>query len=479
MKKVLLVVVMLLLAMPVMAATTISAVKEGTPVVVGTVQIQTVRIDYTSDVDVRAFALDINTDPGVSMKDIRNFKVGESNGAVAGGSSGYGIFPSRFRDFITPTSPDWSNPNYIPTPAWNEPETISPPTGMGFTKFTVEMGTLFKDDVNKPALSGTLFRFDVNNEGTVGTINLAIAANALRGGVVGADANGIVGVVFNGTSITFAAACTTPSNQVGNTRAAAIAAWTTEGFTNLVGTAGTQHCPADVVQTNDQICIDKAAALNYTYSVPVACPSVVGMSRSAAKTALEAAGYVLGADINVPPTTTYTTVRTCTAQLPALPYAACGATVNLSVVSYPIKDAAPGAGGALYANWVTNGRPQCWGYLRQCRGDADGKKLGTLWVSGNDLTILRANLSKNPLPPGGACADFDHKKLGTLWVSGNDLSILRANLSKAEASIPVCGTIPAVPSADANYWYWCIPTGGTACPSGQTCAPIGVCPNTP
>jgi len=222
MKKVLVVVAMLLLAMPVIAATTISAVKEGAPVTVGSVKIQTVRVQYTSDVDVRAFALDINTDPCVSMKNIRDFNVGESNQTV----KGYGIFPSRFRDFISPTAPNWADSNYNPTPAWNEPGTTNPPTGMGFTKFTAEMGTLFSGDTNKPALSGTLFRFDVNSEGTCnGALALTVAANALRGGIVGADANAIAGVVFNGTTIDFSC-CTAEPNVAGMSRAAAVTALT-------------------------------------------------------------------------------------------------------------------------------------------------------------------------------------------------------------------------------------------------------------
>jgi len=164
-------------------------------------------------------------------------------------------------------------------------------------------------------------------------------------------------------------------------------------------------------------------------------------------------------------------------QSPVAGTTGCGTAVTLSVVSYPIK--AMTAVNSLYVNWVTNGKPQCWAYPRQCHGDADGKKLGTQWVSNNDLIVLKGSITKaaTAIPPGGRCADFDHNKLGTQWVSNNDLIVLKAYITKAETSIPMCGNV-VQPSADPNYWYWCMPTG-TTCPAGQFCAPVGTCPNTP
>ena len=203
MRKALLIVAMLLLVTPVMATTTISAVKEGAVFTAADGnKVQTVRIDYVSDVNVRAFALDINVATGPVFRGIRGFKTGESNSA----SPGYGIFPSRFRDFIVVTGPNWVDTNYNPTTAWNEPETLDHNSGMGWPKMIVEMGTLYAGDANKPAFSGTLFRFDVNNQGLLGTFNLSIKANALRGGVVGNDGNTVPAVLsFVGTAIIFAA----------------------------------------------------------------------------------------------------------------------------------------------------------------------------------------------------------------------------------------------------------------------------------
>ena len=84
MRKALLIVAMLLLVTPVMATTTITAVNEGVSVGSDGNYIATVRIDYSGvagvDVNVRAFALDINIDGNSTFSNIRNFNVGEANG---------------------------------------------------------------------------------------------------------------------------------------------------------------------------------------------------------------------------------------------------------------------------------------------------------------------------------------------------------------------------------------------------------------
>jgi hypothetical protein len=477
MKKALVIVAMLLLVTPVMATTTISAV-QGTqfPDPCGN-KVQPISITYSSTVDIRAFALDINIDDGgPNFKRIYNFKTGESNGTVAGGTSGYGIFPGKFRDFINPAGPNWVDTNYDPIASWNDtaPDHNS---GMGFPKMIVEMGALYVGDPNKPASSGTLFTFDVNSYGVSGTFCITIKPDVLRGGVVNIDGNDISKtpgqVTFNGTCITFAPNCTTPANEVGVAKATAESVWTTAGFTNLVGTA-VVSCPAGNILTNDQNCIALTDPLHYTYSVAPAEPNVRGMSRSAAVASLTGLGFVIGSDVNVPPTTTYPGIRTVLDQNPTAGTTGCGTTVHLNVVSYPIKDT---ASGSFMANWITNNRPECWAYPRQCHGNADGKKQGGTYVGSNELTILKAAYNKGgTLSRPSICACFDHLKQGGTWVGSNELTILKKYYNSG--SVPLCGSVTTTPSTDPNFWYWCLPTGGT-CDSGQICAPLTVCPNTP
>lgn len=289
MKKALLIVAMLLLVTPVMATTTITAVQEGEFTADGMKQ-RTVRIDYSTDVNVRAFALDINIDAGPTFDNIRNFKTGESNAV----SKGYGIFPSRFRDFIVVTGPNWVDPNYNPTVAWNEPGSAN--TGMGWPKMIVEMGTLFAGDANKPAMSGTLFRFDVNSEGGSGTFCITIAANTLRGGVVGNDGNAIT-ASYVGTCVVFApAGCVVP-NIVNMAEAAAIAAVTGAGFPapNKSGQQYSDTVAAGNVISQDQTAgatIDCGTVINYVLSLgPCTVPNVVGQAEATATANITAAGF--------------------------------------------------------------------------------------------------------------------------------------------------------------------------------------------
>jgi hypothetical protein len=418
MRRILLIAAMLLPVTSAMAAVTITADVNAVQVMRDGVPHKTVTISFVSDVNVRAFALDIDVDNGTNIGDNAptNFLRGESISPVIvpGKAKGYGIFPGRFRDFIDPTTPDWDDSNYMPITPWND----APNTGLGWPSMIVELGTLWaagSGDINRPDLTGVLFTFDVNSENQ-SDCNLTVAANDLRGGIVGNDAAEITDTNLPFTKkITFAAGCTVPS-CVGLTRAACI--------TLLAAT------------TPPQTAVD--------HNVP-------------------GTGQPLGQVI---------------AQSPAAA-GACTGTVTIDVVSYPIKIMTTAA--SLYVNWQNRGRPACWAYPRQCHGDADGKKLGT-YTGAPDLTIYRSAVGKvdAQLPPGGICADFDHKKLGT-WVGAPDLTIYRAYVGKVDAQNPLCGGVvspPVYPSADVNYHYWCIPTGST-CPTGQYCAPVGTCPNTP
>lgn len=78
-----------------------------------------------------------------------------------------------------------------------------------------------------------------------------------------------------------------------------------------------------------------------------------------------------------------------------------------------------------YAEWVAVGEPACWGYPRQCRGDADGRRDGSAttgfyYVGPTDLSILTAawQIKEPPHGPGiasipnGICADFARDRGG-------------------------------------------------------------------
>jgi hypothetical protein len=110
-----------------------------------------------------------------------------------------------------------------------------------------------------------------------------------------------------------------------------------------------------------------------------------------------------------------------------------------------------------YTDWVLWGKPKCWCYKRQCRGDINGVKTGQ-WVSLTDLNAFKAAYLKNDTVlsgiPNGICADLNHVKTGQR-VSLTDLNIIKAYYLKPDTSVPCCdlnGDCVLV-SAD-KYLFW-------------------------
>lgn len=416
MRRILLIAAMLLPIASAMAATPLVQIAADVNAIQHThdgVPHKTVTISYIASVDVRAFALDINVDGGMNTGDYNEpnwdhnptgFLRGESidPSIVPGKAKGYGIFPGRFRDFIDPTTPDWPDHNYMPITPWAAPGAEN--TGLGWPKIVVELGTLWatgSGDINKPALTGNLFTFDVNSE-NYQDCNLTVAVNVLRGGIVGSTADPITDTNLPFTKkVNFAPpGCPVP-NCVGGTSAACIAAINAAGF--------------------------------------------IGVPRYD-ETGVPGTGQVVGTVISQ-------------VQPPSPPAIPCNTTIAFSDVNYPIR---PTATAALYTNWVARGKPTCWAYSRQCRGDATGTKQLQYWVAGNDLNLYKSAQGKleSILPVNGICADFTHSKQLQYWVAGNDLNLYKSFQGKLESLVPICSNPP-----DVNYWYWCVPGG--------------VCPNTP
>ena len=102
-----------------------------------------------------------------------------------------------------------------------------------------------------------------------------------------------------------------------------------------------------------------------------------------------------------------------------------------------------------YPDWIEWGRPECWCYLRQCRGDADGIKTGPFWVAIPDLNALKAALNKIDTVlatiPNGICSDFDHTKTGPFRVAIPDLNIFRTYFNKPELVVPECYCVDICP----------------------------------
>lgn len=123
------------------------------------------------------------------------------------------------------------------------------------------------------------------------------------------------------------------------------------------------------------------------------------------------------------------------------------------MVSESVKSTA-----TFYPTWAQFGRPSCWAFQRNCRGDtnnaATGLGVNRAWVNGADLTILANGFNKIEAQlaavPNGICADFNRLATGLgvnrAWVNGADLTILANYFNKTEANVPICD--------QTNYHYW-------------------------
>ena len=116
------------------------------------------------------------------------------------------------------------------------------------------------------------------------------------------------------------------------------------------------------------------------------------------------------------------------------------------------------AGVKEYSDWVAWGRPKCWCYPRQCRGDVNGKKLG-VWVQSADLTCFKLAYGKTDavlatvtcaggIP--GVCADLNHSKLG-VRVQTVDLTLFKTYYGKLDNQVPLCDQLP-IYTGPYNFW---------------------------
>jgi hypothetical protein len=106
-----------------------------------------------------------------------------------------------------------------------------------------------------------------------------------------------------------------------------------------------------------------------------------------------------------------------------------------------------------YSDWVAWGKPDCWCYARQCRGDIDGLKHGPFWVQVIDLDLFKACFNKTDdfLPLGCICADLDHGRLGPFRVQIKDLDIFKRYFCKIESLVPECDQ-PPIYTGPYNFW---------------------------
>ena len=381
---------------------------------------KTVTIKYVATVDVRAFALDINVDNGMNIGDanVRDYNTGESIDPS--------IIPGKKKGYgIFPGRfRDFVNPSN-PDPCY----------AMGNYNPTTPW--------DSPGAENT---------------GLGWPRIVVELGTLWATGSGDINKpALSGTLFTFDV-----NSEDGNDCNMTVAVNALRG--SIVGNTG-----AAITDTNLPF------TKKITFQQGCTVPNCIGLTSLQCIAAIGAAGFSSWKEDSVPGTGQALHQVIWQLQTPGTSWP-CDTRIDFNEVNWPIKPTA-----SFYGNWLLRGRPACWAYPRQCRGDVDGKKQLQYWVGSNDLNFLRSAKDKleSVLPPipGGICADFTHSKQLQYWVGSNDLNILRSFKDKLESLVPLCGNV-LWPCSDPNYNYWCLPTGVT-CPPGQYCGPPGICPNSP
>jgi len=162
---------LLIFAVPAMAEVTITATQ---------VSGSEVEISYsgaTAGNPVRAFALDITLDnPDAKIVSVTAAKRGISTSAAPG----YGIFPASFAREINPSDPNWDDADYTPAALLKDLPSDTQP-GIDSNGITVELGSLYDGDANKP-LTGDLLLTLTIDAPEMAIVDLDILENASRGG---------------------------------------------------------------------------------------------------------------------------------------------------------------------------------------------------------------------------------------------------------------------------------------------------------
>ena len=392
MRKMLLVSMVLLMAAPVFAGNvTMSVADKG---------LRWASIRYSADANVSGFGLKVYTaDPNKVAKitDIADYNVGESNSV----KKGYGIFPGSIVIDDNGDVNDYNRPLAKP----GSPGTTG--TGLDTNTVVVELGALYVDG-NQPPLSGTLLSVKVD-----GDCNVCVTGEPIRGKVVLTDANQATMVgdpVCARIALPAVVRTLTVTAKNPDATAGAVAITVAPNDNDGNGNGTTQF--TRLYNDATVVSLTAPASINYggsPYNFKQWNKDSVLQTTNAATTVTMDANHTMQAEYDC----------------------------------FPNDD-------PNYAQWGVVGKPCCWCYPRQCRGDADGAPYGksNWWVASPDLTIMTNawQIAGGPLTTPGLCADFDRKAYGKAnWrVAAPDLTVLTNNWQQANGPAGTC--VPATRS---------------------------------
>jgi len=106
-----------------------------------------------------------------------------------------------------------------------------------------------------------------------------------------------------------------------------------------------------------------------------------------------------------------------------------------------------------YTDWETWGKPNCWCYAKQCRGDLNGGSFIGKPVTMADLNLFKLAYNKSDVDlqgvADGICADLNHAAFIGKRVTMTDLNTFKLYYNQLEAAVPECDM--------TNYNFWLVP----------------------
>ena len=116
----------------------------------------------------------------------------------------------------------------------------------------------------------------------------------------------------------------------------------------------------------------------------------------------------------------------------------------------------------MYSDWEQFGKPDCWCYEFQCKGDADGgtEFSGAVRVLTIDLGVLITAYGQptGSIDAAKACADFDHlgEFSNAVRVLSNDLAAFVGSYGQPTANVTSC-SMDWDGDTDDDYNFWIVP----------------------
>lgn len=504
MKKLILVLV-ILLAVPAFGALNISLVKQSPDG-------NKVDLNYADACSTnlpRAFALKVEVNSPAKIAAVTNYKIGESNST----NQGYGIYPARIVIEANGTVNGWGTPVAEP----NDPGSG---TGLGTNKIVLEFGSLYVGDGNGPATSGTLCTLTMDKNGATGDTNIvATEEEQYRGGAVLEDGTAPdPNLIYTLRYITGAPplllpgppTVPNPGDAATCVSVDAVLSWTGDanatsydvnfGTTNppayVTNQAGVSYDPPGSMDAN-KIHYWKITSRNADGTASGPVWSFTTAPAAAGKATIVSPGNDtnnIARDANVIWTAGSADVNhrvffgpNSLAQMVFKVEQAgtlfdpnttgllgqgikfywrideknknCGAITTGDVWSFRTQECYKSTDPNYYSTWILTGRPNCWCFKKQCRGDGNGAASLNKPVTNADLTNFKAGFNKHisllrttnvvdSAGVPGVCGDYNHTSSLGKPVTNADLIIYKAYFNKANTP----GVVPDCNSTHINFW---------------------------